>query len=224
MNGTLPDFPDPAKAMRIRFPREESLPSHFDWRYNNGNWVTPVKDQGDCGSCWDFSAVAQVESWYKITRNELFSDTDLSEQFVLSCSDGTCDGWSVSSALDFIRDVGVPTEACFHYFANDEVACDEACDWWEERTHEVFDDGYMEILPPPPMDRNHPAQVTEYAKGQDGSTSAFTTPVTGWNWAYKRQAAQFVDVCAGRAEPIVPGEHGYRDLVLMEQMARMYPE
>jgi C1A family cysteine protease len=145
MNGTLPDFPDPAKAMRVRFPREESLPSHFDWRNNNGNWVTPVKNQGDCGSCWDFSAVAQVESWYKITRNELFSDIDLSEQFVLSCSDGTCDGWSISLALDFIRDVGVPTEECFHYFANDEVACDEACDWWEDEAITIPGWGFVTL-------------------------------------------------------------------------------
>ena len=104
------------------------------------------------------------------------------------------------------------------------VTAPMACDWWEERTNVVFDDGYMEILTPPPMARNSPAKVVDYVKGKDGATSAFTAPVTGWNWAFKRQAEQFVEVCAGRAEPLVPGEYGYRDMVLLEKMARMYPE
>lgn len=99
-----------------------------------------------------------------------------------------------------------------------------ACDWWEERTTLVFDDGFMEIQMPPPMARNIPGKVVDYVKGKDGATSAFTAPVTGWNWAFKREAEQFVEVCAGRAQPLAPGEHGYRDMVLLEQMARAYPQ
>lgn len=99
-----------------------------------------------------------------------------------------------------------------------------SCDWWEERTYVVFNDGYLQIQPPPPMARNLPATVEEYVKGADGTISTVTRPMTGWNWAFKRQAEQFVEVCAGKAEPIVPGEFGYRDLMLMEQMARVYPK
>jgi predicted dehydrogenase len=96
------------------------------------------------------------------------------------------------------------------------------CHWWEERLRLVFPDGYLDVLPPPPMARNVAAQVEDYVHG-DGQTGTIQRPVTGWNWAFHRQAEHFVDVCAGRVEPIVPAEHGRRDLELMEQMAKRSP-
>jgi len=38
------------------------LPVSLDWRDNGGNWVTGVRNQGSCGSCWIFGAVAAFES------------------------------------------------------------------------------------------------------------------------------------------------------------------
>jgi hypothetical protein len=81
----------------------------------------------------------------------------------------------------------------------------------------------VEVAPPLPVARNVPARVEEYCRGTDGRTSTITQPVCGWSWASKRQAEQFVAVCAGRAAPVVPADHGYRDLVPMEEMARRYP-
>lgn len=98
-----------------------------------------------------------------------------------------------------------------------------ACDWWEEKVRVVFDDGYVEVAPPPPMARNVNARVEEYRKGAEGQASTLTQALTGWNWAFKRQAEHFVQVCAGQAQPLAPGEHAWRDLVLMEEMARAYP-
>ncbi|MGZ5135523.1 MAG: C1 family peptidase, partial [Flavitalea sp.] len=48
--------------------RAVSIPAALDWRNNNGNFVTPVKNQGGCGSCVAFGAVASVESKIKILR------------------------------------------------------------------------------------------------------------------------------------------------------------
>lgn len=65
--------------------------TRFDLRDVNG--VTSVKDQGTCGSCWAFSAVAAMESNYALKNGELI---DISEQSVLGCSGaGNCSegGW-----------------------------------------------------------------------------------------------------------------------------------
>ena len=46
-----------------------SVPSSFDWRNNNGNFVTPIRDQGNCGSCWAFVTTAALESQELIIKN-----------------------------------------------------------------------------------------------------------------------------------------------------------
>lgn len=137
--------PDPSLAKLLSIPLIDSLPPVFDWRDNNGNWVTPVKNQGSCGSCWDFSAVAQVESWWKIRNNEPDSMIDLSEQFVLSCSDGSCNGWDAALALEFIKSVGVPSEACFEYQASDNIPCSDACSDWEDEAIKIPGWGFITL-------------------------------------------------------------------------------
>ena len=146
--GTILEKPDPSEATLLSLPQIDDLPAEFDWRDNNGNWVTPVTSQGNCGSCWDFSAVAQVEAWWKIHNTNLDSMIDLSEQFVLSCSDGGCDGWSVSGALDFVKENGIPTESCFHYLANDTIPCSNACPDWQNEAIKIPGWGYITLDEP----------------------------------------------------------------------------
>jgi len=107
-----------------------SVPASFDWRnYDGSNWVTTVKDQGSCGSCWSFSAVGVVEAVHNIDSNDPNLDLDLSEQYLVSdChpyrDSQHCCGGSKSGALGFIRDSGIPDEACMVYEDGSGCTCD----------------------------------------------------------------------------------------------------
>jgi C1A family cysteine protease/predicted secreted protein len=84
----------------------QTLPSTFDWCDQNG--CTPVKDQGECGSCWAFATVGALESalqlWQGLT-------TDLAEQYLVSCN---TDGWGCNGgwwAHDYHQDKIPPSES-----------------------------------------------------------------------------------------------------------------
>jgi C1A family cysteine protease len=99
---------------------------YFDWRTTGG--VTPVKDQGQCGSCWDFAATAAFESAILINGQ---IELDLSEQQVLSCNTGgsSCGGGWMEDAYSLFMSYGAVAEACMPYEANDNVPCtQEDCD------------------------------------------------------------------------------------------------
>ncbi|MEW6329454.1 MAG: C1 family peptidase, partial [Candidatus Micrarchaeota archaeon] len=94
------------------------LPSSFDWRnYKSGDWMTSVKDQGQCGSCWAFSAVGVAEAAHNIFENNPNLDLDLSEEYLVSncTTSGSCCGGSSASALSYIRNSGIPDELCLPY-------------------------------------------------------------------------------------------------------------
>ncbi len=73
--------------------RDRDYPMLLDWRDNDGNWVTRVRNQGGCGSCWIFSAVAATESWFMLHSGAPIPGLNFSEQYLLSCgSGGSCNG------------------------------------------------------------------------------------------------------------------------------------
>ena len=86
----------------------------IDWTTKGG--VTPVKNQGSCGSCWAFSAVGSSESWNKIKTGNTIS---LSEQQLVDCSGSYgnqgCSGGYPSAALKFIRDRGIVETSSYPY-------------------------------------------------------------------------------------------------------------
>ncbi|MCX6556893.1 MAG: C1 family peptidase, partial [Candidatus Aminicenantes bacterium] len=113
-----------------------ALPAALDWRDHNGNWITAIKDQGDCGGCWAFAATAVLESMVKISEN-MSEDIDLSEQTLISCSGaGDCeDGGYDYLAAEYIRTTGIPHESCFPYSASDELC--NPCSGWQARVIKI---------------------------------------------------------------------------------------
>lgn len=108
----------PAARSTLQPAAPLDVPAAFDWRNTLGqNWLTGVKNQESCGSCWAFAAVGAVEAAHNIGYNNASLDLNLSEEYLVAgCADaGTCCGGYKSQALAFIRDFGIPDEQCMPY-------------------------------------------------------------------------------------------------------------
>jgi C1A family cysteine protease len=106
-----------AEALRAMQPVAFAAPVAIDWRSNNGNWTTPIRDQGSCGSCVSFATCATFESRLKIVCKSAAFAPDLSEAHLFYCGCGNCcgTGWNFAPALDYCKATGVAREADFPY-------------------------------------------------------------------------------------------------------------
>lgn len=119
-------------------------PASFDWRsHDEGDWTTEIKDQLSCGSCWAFGSLAAMEAQYNIEEGDPDIDMDLSEQAMVSCSPGSCDGWYLHSTMNWLRDTGTVDEACFPYTGWD-APCNPCSDY-ESRVWTI--DGWGDVTP-----------------------------------------------------------------------------
>jgi C1A family cysteine protease len=117
-------------------------PPSFDWRNaNGGNYVTPIEDQGSCGSCVAFGSVAAVESLVRITNEEPEQEVDLSEAQMFFCygpntGAGKCPagGWWPDPAYESLKQ-GVVDAECFPYTPADQPC--NLCTDWEERLTKI---------------------------------------------------------------------------------------
>ena len=93
-----------------------TMVEQWDWRNRHGkNWITSVKDQGNCGSCWAFAVTGATEAMVNVYFNQILNP-DLSEQDILSCSGaGDCTGGNPGNALNYIMNAGIVDENCFLY-------------------------------------------------------------------------------------------------------------
>jgi len=111
---------------RKSIPRVNDPPASVDWRLVPGV-VTEVKDQGQCGSCWAFSATESLESGYAIDQNK--TAPVLSPQNIVSCTPnpnqcggtGGCGGATAELAFGWVRDHGIATNADWPYTATNGV-------------------------------------------------------------------------------------------------------
>ncbi|HTZ40930.1 MAG TPA: C1 family peptidase [Syntrophales bacterium] len=97
------------EGMLTADPPIVGAPATLDWRNNGGSFVTPIRNQGGCGSCWAFATTAALESVTLRVNNTPGIDLNLSEQVLVSCGgSGDCGGGYISTAASYIRDTGLP--------------------------------------------------------------------------------------------------------------------
>lgn len=108
------------RAKNIADLSDVAVPESVDWAA--AGKVYPVKDQGQCGSCWAFSAIGAVEAAYAIEQNT--SPISLSEQELVDCGSSTgnhgCQGgWMDSAFTWIINNKGICNQTGYPYTARD---------------------------------------------------------------------------------------------------------
>jgi cathepsin L len=123
MNGldiSLRNQTNDASRLTYRAPSNVKLPDSVDWRPKG--YVTGVKDQGQCGSCWAFSTTGSLEGQHFAKTQQLVS---LSEQNLVDCSGSFgnmgCNGGLMDSAFKYIKaNGGIDTEPSYPYEARND--------------------------------------------------------------------------------------------------------
>ena len=140
-----PGAPGPVKMEEI----PKTSISYWDWRDKDGhNYMTPPKSQGGCGSCTHFATIGVFEAALKIANDIPNYNHNLSEQFMVSCGPGDCDGGRISQVVKYAYDKGCPDEDCYPYRAKDHYSgapCEDRCSNWQSRLEKAEDYGSVYI-------------------------------------------------------------------------------
>ncbi|XP_060667531.1 cysteine protease XCP1 [Ziziphus jujuba] len=137
--GLKPEFPRRGPSEEFSYRDVVDLPKSVDWRKKGA--VTPVKNQGSCGSCWAFSTVVAVEGINQIVTGNL---TSLSEQELIDCDtsfNNGCNGGLMDYAFQFIvSNGGLHREEDYPYLM-EKGTCEEK----KEESNVVTISGYQDV-------------------------------------------------------------------------------
>jgi C1A family cysteine protease len=128
LDRTMPEyFASRGTGMHPLHQVSASVPESFDWTTKGA--VTPVKDQGSCGSCWSFSTTGALEGAYFIKYGTLLS---FSEQQLVSCdtTDSGCNGGLMDYAFEWVKNNGgICLESDYPYVSGtgSNPACQTTC-------------------------------------------------------------------------------------------------
>jgi C1A family cysteine protease len=111
---------DVPKNIKKKVSYEDSAVGDVDWV--DAGAVTPIKNQGQCGSCWAFSATGGMEGLSLFTTGDLHT---FSEQQLVDCSgpygNHGCQGGLMTQAYDYVIAKGVQYEDDYPYTARDQT-------------------------------------------------------------------------------------------------------
>merc|ERR1712045_368835 len=116
--------------------------SSVDWSSRGA--VSPIKDQGQCGSCWAFSTTGALEGLAYVQSNYLWY---FAEQQLVDCAtwdeyyERGCSGGLMSSAFQYTAAKGICMEADYPYTAKDGT-----CDKTAEAKARVINDSYSSVM------------------------------------------------------------------------------
>jgi C1A family cysteine protease len=142
-----------ARQLKAAAVQVAPLPDFFDWRSRHGNnYITPIRNQGSCGSCWTFSTAALIEGLINAYYNIPNLAPNLSEQDMLFCAgpySANCSGGYPYEALTYAKNTGVVTETCRPYLV------DKVCKTGSNRcpngvlSQNLYKIGTVGVLSPP---------------------------------------------------------------------------
>ncbi|KAL0486560.1 dipeptidyl peptidase [Acrasis kona] len=122
-------IPDNKLAIPIPAAINKDLPSTVDWRNVSGvNYVSPVRNQASCGSCFSFASTAALEARINIASKNT-KHVVLSPQDIVSCSPYSqgCNGGFPYLVFKYGEDFGLQTEECYTYEAADTKCTKDKC-------------------------------------------------------------------------------------------------
>ena len=161
-NMFVKDFSEPMEKDEV-----DGLPQSIDWR--DQNFVTPVKNQQQCGSCWTFSATGSMEGQHAKKTGDLIS---LSESQIVDCdvngTDQGCDGGLMDGAFQYvINNGGIEREDDYPY-----KPVDNPCSFNKDKIAAKFK-GYHDISGGESGLKEAIASVGPISVGIDASNPSF---------------------------------------------------